>query len=157
MLSLLGVRCQRLAARQGGLDLACPLCTLQIEAEAVPGHMAGFADPHSLRCIRLSFAGFSTFCLTFIIHQQRRSGSIESLEYDTNSAQGSGGGKLDLANLAKKFLLDQTLGALVNNAGFVIGITLIRGGSFADASAALNAVSQPMGNNSTPFQETSIV
>ena len=49
--------------------------------------------------------------------------------------------RLDVKNTLIKMLLDQTIGAAVNNAGFLIGITLVRGGSWSDAMAAVSSVS----------------
>ena len=48
--------------------------------------------------------------------------------------------KLNLKNTAIKFALDQTLGALVNNAMFIIGIGLLRGESVDAVTAALQRV-----------------
>ena len=49
--------------------------------------------------------------------------------------------KLNVKNTAIKFLLDQTVGAVGNNAGFLLGITAIRGGSWDECMLALKAVS----------------
>ena len=48
---------------------------------------------------------------------------------------------LNVRNTVIKFLLDQTFGAVGNNAGFLLGITAIRGGSWDDCMNALNTVS----------------
>ena len=48
--------------------------------------------------------------------------------------------RLDVRNTAVKMLLDQTVGAAVNNAGFLTGITLVRGGSWSAAMTVLSEV-----------------
>ena len=48
--------------------------------------------------------------------------------------------RLSVRNTLLKMLLDQTLAAAVNNAGFLMGITLVRGGSWASAIGVLSEV-----------------
>ena len=48
--------------------------------------------------------------------------------------------KLDVANTAIKWTLDQTIGSWLNNLAFLIGITAIRGGTLVDCVNAVNLV-----------------
>jgi hypothetical protein len=48
---------------------------------------------------------------------------------------------LDVGNIAKKVLVDQTIGTLLNNAAFLFGITIIRGASLGDAMQVVHQVS----------------
>ncbi|MCJ1332560.1 hypothetical protein MMC10_009253 [Thelotrema lepadinum] len=51
---------------------------------------------------------------------------------------------LSLKNTTIKFLLDQTFGAVGNNAGFLIGITAIRGGGWNECMAVLQSEFWPL-------------
>jgi protein Mpv17 len=52
-----------------------------------------------------------------------------------------GNGKLDVGNTAKKFILDQSLGAAANTAGFIVLLNLLRGHGLHAATREVQKVS----------------